>query len=68
MRRTFRDLADARKELLEIQQEFVRLETRINAVRGFPRIMVKAASNVDKAREKPERRDANKLLTCEASH
>jgi predicted DNA-binding transcriptional regulator AlpA len=33
MRRTLRDLADARKELLEIQQEFVRLEKRIDAVR-----------------------------------
>ena len=34
MRRTLRDLADARKELLEIQQEFVRLEKRIASVRG----------------------------------
>src|ERR1035437_201098 len=33
MRRTLRDLADARRELLEIQQEFVRLHKRINAVR-----------------------------------
>ena len=33
MRRTLRDLADARKELLEIQQEFVRLEKRLDAVR-----------------------------------
>jgi hypothetical protein len=33
MRRTLRDLADARKELLEIQQEFGRLEKRIDAVR-----------------------------------
>jgi DNA-directed RNA polymerase specialized sigma24 family protein len=33
MRRTLRDLADARKELLEIQQEFVRFEKRIDAVR-----------------------------------
>lgn len=33
MRRTLRDLADARKELLEIQQEFVRLEKRLGAVR-----------------------------------
>ena len=33
MRRTLRDLADARKELLEIQQEFARLEKRIDAVR-----------------------------------
>jgi predicted DNA-binding transcriptional regulator AlpA len=33
MRRTLRDLADARKELLEIQQEFVRLLKRIDAVR-----------------------------------
>ena len=33
MRRTLRDLADARKELLEIQQEFVRLQKRIDAVR-----------------------------------
>ena len=33
MRRTPRDLADARKELLEIQQEFVRLQKRIDAVR-----------------------------------
>ena len=32
MRRTLRDLADARKELLEIQQEFVRLQRRIDAV------------------------------------
>ena len=34
MRITLRDLADARKELLEIQQEFVRLQKRIDAVRG----------------------------------
>jgi len=34
MRRTLRDLADARRELLEIQQEFVHLEKRIDAVRG----------------------------------
>jgi hypothetical protein len=33
MRRTLRDLADARKELLEIQQEFGRLQRRIDAVR-----------------------------------
>ena len=33
MRRTLRDLADARKELLEIQQEFGRLGKRIDAVR-----------------------------------
>jgi hypothetical protein len=33
MRRTLRDLADARGELLEIQQEFVHLEKRIDAVR-----------------------------------
>lgn len=33
MRRTLRDLAEARKELLEIQQEFVRLQKRIYAVR-----------------------------------
>ena len=33
MRRTLRDLADARRELLEIQQEFVRLHKRIEAVR-----------------------------------
>jgi hypothetical protein len=33
MRRTLRDLADARKELLEIQQEFGRLQKRIDAVR-----------------------------------
>ena len=33
MRRTLRDLADARKELLEIQQEFVRLQKRIDTVR-----------------------------------
>jgi hypothetical protein len=33
MRRTLRDLADARKELFEIQQEFVRLQKRIEAVR-----------------------------------
>ena len=32
-RRTLRDLADARKELLEIQQEFVHLQKRIDAVR-----------------------------------
>jgi hypothetical protein len=32
MRRTLRDLADARKELLEIQQEFVHLQNRIEAV------------------------------------
>jgi hypothetical protein len=35
MRRTLRDLADARKELLEIQQEFVRLQKRIDAVRDW---------------------------------
>ena len=33
MRKTLRDLADARKELLEIQQEFVHLQKRIDAVR-----------------------------------
>lgn len=33
MRRTLRDSANARKELLEIQQEFVRLQKRIDAVR-----------------------------------
>jgi predicted DNA-binding transcriptional regulator AlpA len=33
MRRTLRDLADTRTELLEIQQEFVRLQKRIDAVR-----------------------------------
>jgi hypothetical protein len=33
MRRTLCDLADARKELLEIQQEFGRLQKRIDAVR-----------------------------------
>jgi hypothetical protein len=33
MRRTLRDLADARKELIEIQQEFVRLQKSIDAVR-----------------------------------
>jgi hypothetical protein len=33
MRRTLRDLADARKELLEIQEEFIRLQKRIDAVR-----------------------------------
>lgn len=33
MRRTLRDLTDARKELLEIQQEFMRLQKRIDAVR-----------------------------------
>ncbi|HWA95095.1 MAG TPA: helix-turn-helix domain-containing protein [Terracidiphilus sp.] len=33
MRRTLRDLADARRELLEIQQEFIRLQKRIDAVR-----------------------------------
>jgi hypothetical protein len=33
MRRTLLDLADARKELLEIQQEFGRLQKRIDAVR-----------------------------------
>jgi len=32
MRRTLRDLADARKELFEIQQEFIRLQKRIDAV------------------------------------
>ena len=32
MRRTLRDLADARRELLEIQQEFGRLQKRIDAV------------------------------------
>lgn len=33
MRRTLRDLADARKELVEIQQEFAHLQKRIDAVR-----------------------------------
>jgi hypothetical protein len=33
MRRTLRDLADARKELLEIQQEFGRLQKRLDAER-----------------------------------
>ena len=33
MRRTLRDSADARRELLEIQQEFGRLQKRIDAVR-----------------------------------
>ena len=33
MRTTLRDLADAQKELLEIQQEFVHLQNRIDAVR-----------------------------------
>ena len=33
MRRTLRDLADARKELLEIQQQFTQLQKRIDAVR-----------------------------------
>jgi hypothetical protein len=33
MRTTPRRLADARKELLEIQQEFVHLQKRIDAVR-----------------------------------
>ncbi len=33
MRRTLRDLADARRDLLEIQREFTRLEKRINAAR-----------------------------------
>lgn len=33
MRKTPRSLADARKELLEIQQEFVHLQKRIDAVR-----------------------------------
>ena len=33
MRRTLRDLADARKEQFEIQQEFVRLQKRIEVVR-----------------------------------
>lgn len=33
MRRTLRDLADARKELLEIHQEFGRLQKRIDAVK-----------------------------------
>lgn len=33
MRRTLRDLADARKELFEIQQEFTHLQKRIDAVR-----------------------------------
>jgi hypothetical protein len=33
MRSTLRDLADARKELLEIQQEFAHLQKRIDAVR-----------------------------------
>ena len=33
MKRTLRDLADARKKLLEIQQEFGRLQKRIDAIR-----------------------------------
>lgn len=33
MRRTLRDLADARRELVEAQQEFVRLQKRIDMVR-----------------------------------
>lgn len=33
MRRTLRDLTDARRELLEIQQEFAQLQKRIDAVR-----------------------------------
>lgn len=33
MRKTLRDLADARRELLGIQQEFGRLQKRIDAVR-----------------------------------
>ena len=33
MRRTLRDLADARRELAEIQQEFVQLQRRIDAIR-----------------------------------
>ena len=33
MRRTLRDLAEARKELLEIQQEFGRIQNRIDSVR-----------------------------------
>jgi predicted DNA-binding transcriptional regulator AlpA len=33
MRRTLRDLADARKELLEIEQEFAHLQKRIEALR-----------------------------------
>jgi len=33
MRRTLRDLADARRELVEVQQEFVRLQKRIDMVR-----------------------------------
>ena len=32
-RRTLRDLADARKELLQVQREFVHLQKRIDAVR-----------------------------------
>jgi hypothetical protein len=32
MRRTLRDLADARRELVEVQQEFVRLQKRIDVV------------------------------------
>ena len=35
LRRTLRDLADARKELLEIQREFTHLENRIDAVRDY---------------------------------
>lgn len=34
MRRTLRDLADARKDLLKIQEEFVRLEKRNDAVQA----------------------------------
>lgn len=33
MRRTLRDLSDARRELVEIQHEFVRLQKRIDMVR-----------------------------------
>jgi hypothetical protein len=33
MRRTLRDLADAREELISIEQEFTRLQKRIEAVR-----------------------------------
>jgi hypothetical protein len=33
MRRTLRDLSDARKELLEIEQDFVHIQKRIDALR-----------------------------------
>ena len=37
MRRTFRSLADAQEELVQIQEEFTQLQKRIEAVLGCVR-------------------------------